>query len=166
MARCTVARLMRELGLQGARRGKKLRTTARDDSHERASDLLQRAFTAARANQRWGADFTHVATGSTTSASTARSQASRPTRPTTTSTPAPTGGWSQPIESPLIPERFSLGTRPWPGTLGGLHRKSRRRHPRQEPGRPPRSGCCTPSDETGQGEKTAAVAPGGVNGCC
>jgi putative transposase len=64
VARCTVARLMRELGLQGVRRGKKLRTTVRDDSHERAIDLLKRDFTAVRPNQRWVADFTHVATWS------------------------------------------------------------------------------------------------------
>ena len=40
MARCTVARLMRDLGLDGARRGKKIRTTVRDDAHDRAADLL------------------------------------------------------------------------------------------------------------------------------
>jgi putative transposase len=64
VARCTVARLMRELGLQGARRGKKIRTTIRDDGQERAGDLLHRDFTAARPNQRWVADFTYVATWS------------------------------------------------------------------------------------------------------
>ncbi|WP_275306316.1 IS3 family transposase [Streptomyces yunnanensis] len=63
-ARCTVARLMRELGLEGARRGKKIRTTLRDDGHERAADLLQRDFTASRPNERWVADFTYVATWS------------------------------------------------------------------------------------------------------
>ncbi|WP_037664839.1 IS3 family transposase, partial [Streptomyces griseofuscus] len=46
VARCTVARLMRDLGLEGARRGKKIRTTIRDDGHDRAGDLLQRDFTA------------------------------------------------------------------------------------------------------------------------
>ncbi|GGI66912.1 putative transposase for insertion sequence element IS986/IS6110 [Microbispora rosea subsp. aerata] len=62
VARCTVARLMRELGLHGARRGKTIRTTVRDDGHERAADLLQRDFTATRPNQRWVADFTYVMT--------------------------------------------------------------------------------------------------------
>ncbi|GAA4994752.1 hypothetical protein GCM10023205_79560 [Yinghuangia aomiensis] len=64
LARCTVARLMRDLGLEGARRGKKLRTTVRDDAHDRAADLLQRDFTAPRPNERWVADFTYVATWS------------------------------------------------------------------------------------------------------
>lgn len=50
----------RELGLEGARRGKKIHTTVRDDGHQRASDLLNRDFTATRPNQRWVADFTHV----------------------------------------------------------------------------------------------------------
>ena len=62
VARCTVARLMRELGLEGARRGKKIRTTIREDGHKRADDLLERDFTAAQPNQRWVADFTHVMT--------------------------------------------------------------------------------------------------------
>ena len=63
-ARCTVARLMRDLGLQGARRGKKIRTTIRDDGHDRAADLLRRDFTASRPNERWMADFTYVTTWS------------------------------------------------------------------------------------------------------
>ncbi|MFD9445995.1 IS3 family transposase [Streptomyces sp. NPDC060006] len=62
VARCTVARLMRDLGLEGARRGKKIRTTIRDDGQERAADLLRRDFTASRPNERWVADFTYVAT--------------------------------------------------------------------------------------------------------
>ncbi|MFF4935234.1 IS3 family transposase [Streptomyces griseofuscus] len=64
VARCTVARLMRDLGLEGARRGKKIRTTICNDSHERASDLLKRDFTAYRPNERSVADFTYVATWS------------------------------------------------------------------------------------------------------
>jgi transposase InsO family protein len=64
VARCTVARLMHDLGLEGARRGKKIRTTVRDDSHDRAADLLKRDFTASRPNERWVADFTYVATWS------------------------------------------------------------------------------------------------------
>ncbi|WP_426570368.1 IS3 family transposase [Streptomyces canus] len=63
-ARCTVARLMRDLGLEGVRRGKKIRTTIRDDGQERAADLLRRDFTASSPNERWVADFTYVATWS------------------------------------------------------------------------------------------------------
>lgn len=62
VARCTVERLMRELGLHGARRGPRVTTTVRDDGHERAADLLRRDFTAAAPNRRWVADFTHVST--------------------------------------------------------------------------------------------------------
>ena len=62
VARCTVARLMRELGLQGARRGRKVRTTIRGKDGHRAGDLLNRDFTAPAPNRRWVADFTYVAT--------------------------------------------------------------------------------------------------------
>jgi putative transposase len=61
VARCTVERLMRQLGIAGVRRGRKVRTTVRDDRHERAGDLLHRDFTAPAPNRRWVADFTHVA---------------------------------------------------------------------------------------------------------
>ncbi|MFI7431745.1 IS3 family transposase [Micromonospora sp. NPDC049836] len=60
-ARCTVERLMRDAGLTGVVRGKKIRTTTADPGHERAADLLNRDFTAARPNRCWVADFTHVA---------------------------------------------------------------------------------------------------------
>ncbi|MEV0597668.1 IS3 family transposase [Nonomuraea cavernae] len=60
VARCTVERRMRALGLQGARRGKKIRTTTPDPGHERAADRLRRDFTASRPNATWVADFTHV----------------------------------------------------------------------------------------------------------
>lgn len=61
VARCTVARLMRELGLRGVRRGRTVRTTIRDEGNGRAADLLQRDFTALGPNERWVADFTYVA---------------------------------------------------------------------------------------------------------
>jgi putative transposase len=60
VARCTVERLMRDLGLTGAVRGKKVRTTIADPSAERAPDLVQRDFVAAAPNRCWVADFTHV----------------------------------------------------------------------------------------------------------
>jgi putative transposase len=61
-ARCTIERLMRELGLRGARRGGyKIPTTQSDPSHDRAPDRVDRAFTAARPHRLWVADFTEVA---------------------------------------------------------------------------------------------------------
>ncbi len=67
VARCTVERLMSELGLTGAVRGKTTRTTVaagsdRPDEVVRPADLLDRDFTAAAPNQRWVADITYVAT--------------------------------------------------------------------------------------------------------
>ncbi|MBU8855754.1 MULTISPECIES: IS3 family transposase [unclassified Micromonospora] len=59
-ARCTVERLMRDAGLTGVVRGKKIRNTVADPGHQRAADLLNRDFTAARPNRCWVADFTHV----------------------------------------------------------------------------------------------------------
>jgi transposase InsO family protein len=60
-ARCTVERLMRDLGLRGARRGKAFKTTIPDADASRPADLVERAFVATRPNQLWVADITHVA---------------------------------------------------------------------------------------------------------
>ena len=62
VARCTVERLMRSLGLQGAVRGRKCRTTIAEEGAERPLDLVKRQFQASRPNQLWVADFTYVAT--------------------------------------------------------------------------------------------------------
>jgi transposase InsO family protein len=62
VARCTVERLMRSLGLQGVVRGSKRRTTIRDDGAAYPADRVQRQFRATRPNQLWVADFTYVAT--------------------------------------------------------------------------------------------------------
>jgi putative transposase len=63
VARCTVERLMREMGLRGAARGRAFtRTTVADDSAARPADLVQREFRASRPNQLWVADLTYVAT--------------------------------------------------------------------------------------------------------
>ena len=62
VARCTVERLMREMGLEGVRRGKRVRTTVGDDGALRPADLVQREFKADRPNQLWVADFTYVST--------------------------------------------------------------------------------------------------------
>jgi putative transposase len=64
VARCTVERLMRELGLQGVRRGKTRRTTTPDATAPRPADLVDRDFSATRPNQLWVADLTYVATWS------------------------------------------------------------------------------------------------------
>jgi transposase InsO family protein len=62
VARCTVERLMRAQGLEGARRGRRCRTTIPDTAAEDRPDLVKRQFTATRPNQLWVADFTYVAT--------------------------------------------------------------------------------------------------------
>jgi putative transposase len=62
VARCTVERLMADLGLRGVVRGRRVRTTTPDLLAERPRDLVQRAFTATRPNQLWVSDFTYVAT--------------------------------------------------------------------------------------------------------
>jgi putative transposase len=62
VARCTVERLMRDMGLQGAVRGKKCQTTVADEESARPADLVNRDFTASRPNQLWVADLTYVAT--------------------------------------------------------------------------------------------------------
>jgi putative transposase len=64
VARCTVERLMGELGLEGGRRGKARRTTTPDQGATRPADLVERDFSAARPNQLWVADPTYVATWS------------------------------------------------------------------------------------------------------
>jgi transposase InsO family protein len=62
VARCTVERLMRQMGLQGAVRGKKMRTTVPDSADACPLDLVNREFQADRPNQLWVADFTYVST--------------------------------------------------------------------------------------------------------
>jgi putative transposase len=62
VGRCRVERLMRELGLAGAVRGKTVRTTVSDPAGARAADLVKRQFTAGAPNRLWVADFTYVAT--------------------------------------------------------------------------------------------------------
>ncbi len=64
LARCTVERLMKYMGLEGVVRGKAKRTTIPSDADHRPLDLVQRRFHAVRPNQLWVADFTYVATWS------------------------------------------------------------------------------------------------------
>jgi putative transposase len=63
VARCTVARLMRQMGLRGVVRGKSYKTTTIvDEAAQRPPDLVKRDFTADRPNQLWVADITYVPT--------------------------------------------------------------------------------------------------------
>jgi putative transposase len=63
VARCTVERLMRGLGLRGVVRGKtSVRTTIGDEAAARPADLVQRQFRAAAPNRLWVADLTYVKT--------------------------------------------------------------------------------------------------------
>ena len=63
VARCTVARLMRAMGLAGAVRGRAwVTTTQSQPALDRPRDLVDRQFAATRPNQLWVSDFTYVAT--------------------------------------------------------------------------------------------------------
>jgi putative transposase len=62
VARCTVERLMRQLGLEGVRRGKVVRTTVPDTVLPCPLDRVHRQFKADRPNQLWVSDFTYVST--------------------------------------------------------------------------------------------------------
>jgi putative transposase len=64
VARCTVERLMRQVGLEGAVRGARTRTTRPDPAAPRPEDLVERQFAAQRPNQLWVVDFTYVPTWS------------------------------------------------------------------------------------------------------
>ena len=62
VARCTVERLMRRLGLRGVKRGKVVRTTISDTKVVCPLDKVNRQFRAQRPNQLWVSDFTYVST--------------------------------------------------------------------------------------------------------
>lgn len=63
VARCTVERLMRDMGLRGCRRGRTwVRTTEGDNALDRPADLVNREFTASAPNRLWVADLTYVKT--------------------------------------------------------------------------------------------------------
>jgi len=64
VARCSVERLMRKLGLRGVVRGRRPKTTIPDAAVDRPVDLVQRDFAATRPNQLWVADLTYVTTWS------------------------------------------------------------------------------------------------------
>ena len=62
VARCTVERLMRQEGLAGVGRGRRVRTTVPADVADRPLDRVKRDFSAPAPNRLWVADFTYVAT--------------------------------------------------------------------------------------------------------
>ncbi len=62
VARCTVERLMREMSVRGAVRGKKFKTTIPDELADRPLDLVERDFQADEPNQLWVSDLTYVPT--------------------------------------------------------------------------------------------------------
>jgi transposase InsO family protein len=63
VARCTVARLMRDLGFRGAVRGRRFKTTTiPNEASARPPDLVDRDFTASRPNELWVSDLTYVVT--------------------------------------------------------------------------------------------------------
>lgn len=61
VARCTVARLMRQMGLKGIVRGKSVRTTISDKAAPCPLDRVNRDFKALAPNRLWVSDFTYVA---------------------------------------------------------------------------------------------------------
>jgi putative transposase len=62
VARCTVERLMRDMGVQGAVRGRPRRTTIPAEAAQRPRDVVKRHFQAAAPNRLWVADLTYVRT--------------------------------------------------------------------------------------------------------
>jgi transposase InsO family protein len=62
VARCTVARLMNDMGLEGIIRGKKARTTIPDKALPCPLDKVNRKFRVSAPDMLWVSDFTYVAT--------------------------------------------------------------------------------------------------------
>src|SRR5690625_4925684 len=62
VARCTVERLMRQMGLRGVVRGKRVRTTVTDPARPCPLDRVNRQFRADRPDALWVSDFTYVST--------------------------------------------------------------------------------------------------------
>jgi putative transposase len=92
VARCTVERLMRDLGLAGVIRGKPVRTTFSDKAAPCPLDHVNRQFHAPAPNRLWVSDFTYVSTwggwtGSTTGGCWSPSATSRPAKPNNDTTP-------------------------------------------------------------------------------
>lgn len=96
VGRDRVARLMRQQGLEGIRRGKKQRTTVADEqAAERARDLIQRDFAATRPNETWVCDLTYLRTwqASSTSPSSSTSTVGCSSAGSWRRTCAPSSSW-------------------------------------------------------------------------
>lgn len=102
VARCTVERLMRAEGLQGVVRQAKVATTQSDPGHERASDLVNRDFTAVAPNRKWGGPTSPMCPHRTRSCTW---------RSSSTCTPAPSWVGRRPPTSAL---RWFSTLWPWP----------------------------------------------------
>ncbi len=111
VARCTVERLMRELGLSGARRGKAFKVTTRsDDRQHRPADLVERDFAAPAPNRLWVADLTYVKTHASGGAKVLRASGGDQVAlvgPESPCTPA----WPQPNSSRPTGSALELSTR-------------------------------------------------------
>lgn len=64
VARCTVSRLMKAMGLRGVIRGRRIKTTVSDKTAPCPLDRVNRQFKAPKPNMLWVSDFTYVATWS------------------------------------------------------------------------------------------------------
>jgi HTH-like domain len=109
VARCTVERLMREMGLTGARRGRAFKVTTRSDQRQRRpDDLVDRQFKAPAPNRLWVADLTYVRT----------SKVGSTPRSSSTSFPASSSAGRRRgrcvLTSPSTPWRWPSGTAPEP----------------------------------------------------
>ncbi len=105
VARCTVSRLMRDMGLQGVIRGKTVKTTISDKAAPCPLDHVNRQFKAPRPNVLWHSDFTYVATWTALSTSPS------------SSTPMPAGSWAGGPRARHTPALCSIGA---------IHRQCRR----------------------------------------
>jgi transposase InsO family protein len=123
LARCTVERLMKQIGIRGAVRGKMIKTTIPDTSAPCPRDKVNRVFRASAPNLLWVSDFTYVSTWQGFIYVAARplflNQWRTRSRSSTRSLIASSDGGSRGLP------RQTLCSMPWsrPCMIGGLFRK-------------------------------------------
>ena len=115
IARCTVERLMGEMGICGVQRGRRPRTTIADTAAPRSPDLVDRRFVAHGPDELWVTDITYIATSEgwlylSLTCTRGRSSAGRSRRicvPNSFSTRSRwrSGGATPPVRSPVTPTR-------------------------------------------------------------